>query len=490
MSTTALCNTLLIIMMGYSQLVYAQATELPLIQIEALEYQGAFSIPGDEYGESNANYSAGIITLNSAQNSLFIAGHNVHGAIAEFSIPELVNSTLLAELNSATVLQDFRRILDETPDSNPQALDRVTGMYVQDNKLIVNALEFYDAPANNTHTSLVIEDASELTTSEVSGYYSLEGAAHASAWISEIPTEWQGLLGGTHLTGNSSKYSINSRLPMGVSAFSFDPYDLTEPTASMIPTTTLMDFDLDHPLYVDFENYYDANYNIVELFGSTFPLHTVEDADIVAGENNLWTEDSEVTHGFIVPGTRTYLCLGSSGGHNSGIGYKATQSDGNGCGGPCPYDANDVYNYFWLWDVNDLLEVKNGTLLPHDVRPYAYGEFEVPFQYDEYYQGEEFHKIIGGTYDSEANLLYLAIDDGASTGAYDRRPVIAAYGISNTVCAGDLNSDNQVDVVDFLILNSAFGTACAECSADITGDGFVDVEDFVMFNSLFGSACN
>ena len=409
----------------------AQATCLPLIEIDSFEYQGAFIIPGATYGESNANYTDGTIEYNPVNHSLFLAGHRVHGGLAEFAIPALVNSTVVVDLNTAAILQDFRLIMEETPDGNPQNQDRIAGLKYHNSKLIVNTVEYYDAPANNTHTSLVIEDASDIANSALSGYYALEGRAHAAGWMSPIPTEWQTLLGGEWITCNSSRYPINSRLPMGISAFVFDPDSLNGTPAGTIPTTTLLDYNLSDPLYADYPSYASAHYNLIEVNGSTHSGHTFEDADAIVGDNDLWTSESSADYGLIIPGTRTYLTVGHSGGHNSGIGYKATQSNGNLCGGPCPYDSEDYYSYYWLWDVNDLLDVKNGVSDPYDVRPYAYGVFDVPFQYDLYNDTTEIHPVVGGTYDPVSKLIYLTIYDGASTGAYDRIPIIAAYKVKS-----------------------------------------------------------
>ncbi|CAH8285703.1 putative secreted protein (Por secretion system target) [Mariniflexile fucanivorans] len=456
------------------QICLAQATELPLLQINKLKYEGAFTIPGNEYGDSNANYASGTLAFNSANNSLFLAGFNLHGAVAEFSIPILVNSTNLNDLNSASILQNFRSILNATPDSNPQNIDRISGLYLFNNKLIVNALEYYDAAANNSHTTLIVDNASAIETSAITGYFSLNGEAHASGWISEIPTEWQTLLGGSHITGNSSKYPINSRLAMGISAFSFNVTDLINASTTNISTTTLLNFDLSNPLYADFNTYYNANYNVLELNGTTFSGHTSADADIVVGTNNLWTEQSQASYGFIVPNTRTYITIGSSSGHNSGIGYKAKQNNGNVCGGPCAYDAEDNYNYYWLWDVNDLLAVKNGTSEAYSVRPYAYGEFSVPFQYDAYSSTPEHHEIVGGTYDADSNLLYLSIYDGASTGAYDVIPVIVAYSIDQeSLSVDELEMNTSIK----LIPNPAKNTF----SFTITSGKF---EELIIYNNL------
>lgn len=234
---------------------------------------------------------------------------------------------------------------------------------------------------------------------------------------------------------------------MGVSAFSFDPQDFDATPDAITPTTTLLDFDLSDPLYADFDTLSNANYNILELNGSTFTCHTINDADATIGANSLWTEVSQASFGLIIPNTRTYLSIGSSGGHQSGIGYKAEQDNGNCCGGPCAYEADDYYNYYWLWDVNDLLAVKNGTMNPYDVRPYAYGVFDAPFQHDAYTDSPEFHPVVGGTFDPEAGLLYLTIYDGGATGQYSRNPLIAAYKIIyEEICDGiDNNGNGEID---------------------------------------------
>ncbi len=454
LSTSALVWTLFSSQFcGQSLLAGTDPASLPLIQIGALEYQGAFSIPGGEQGESRADYSAGQIAYNRANDSLFIAGFSLDGAIAEVSIPALVNSTDVNALNSATYLQDFFQVLSKTPDSNPQNIDRITGLFFYEEKLIVNGLEYYDAPANNTQTTLVLDNASDMAGSTIEGYYELQGAAHIAGWMSPVPAQWQGLLGGTTIAGNSSKYPIAGRQSMGPSAFVFDPSALSGAPSGVLPTTTLLDFDLTNPLYADYSSYGNAYYNLVEVNGTTPPGHTFEDADAVVGANNLWTSESQASYGFIVPGTSTYMTLGASGGRESGIGYKAAQSDGNVCGGPCTYDADDVDNYYWLWDVNDLVAVKNGTKQPYEVRPYSYGALDMPFQTDLFTGGTpEHHPITGGAYDPASGRLYLTLYDSGSIGAFDQLPLVVVYELNVLIqgVSGDFDSDTDVDGADFL----------------------------------------
>ena len=409
------------------------ATSLPLVQISQLQYQGAFIIPSTVYGESRADNVTGLMEYNPANHSLFYAGKFTEGAVAEFSIPALVNSTDVSALNSGVVLQNFRRILNQTVDANPQNLNRVTGIMLYEGKLIINAVDFYDADGNNTHTTLVIENANDIANSAISGYYELQGAAHIAGWMNPVPTQWQSLLGGAYLAGNAPNYSINSRYPQGPTAFVFDPVALTGTSSGVIATTTLMDTSLANPLYADFNSYHRAQYNVLSTNGTPpFTGHTATDLGVIAGENSLWTEMSQAGYGFIVPNTRTYLTIGESGGHQSGIGYKARQNGqtaGN-CPGPCAYDAEDYYNHYWLWDVNDLLAVKNGNMQPHDVRPYDYGVFNAPFQENIFNGTTRHNPIIGGAYDAATGLLYLNISGGESTGQFGVKPLVIAYKIN------------------------------------------------------------
>jgi hypothetical protein len=56
-------------------------------------------------------------------------------------------------------------------------------------------------------------------------------------------------------------------------------------------------------------------------------------------------------------------------------------------------------------------------------------------------------------------------------------------------CTGDITADGQVNVADFLALNSAFGSTCSGCAADIDQNGVVNVGDFLDLNSVYGSSC-
>lgn len=375
-----------------------ETSGLPLIGVDDFEYVGAFTMPPFDYGESSLNRANGPIELSG--DSLFIVGNPNQDAIAEFVVPDLVRSTDIASLNnSGPPVQEFARVLDRSATGNPQGIDQITGMEVIDGRLVVNAVRYYDGKADNTHTTLVLDDPANIAGSSVDGFFELPRGAKAAGWISPVPPEWQGALGATHITGFSSATPINARHSIGPSAHALDAADVFRATTGSpaIRTTTLLEFSLKEPLSGDLNN--------------------------ESGTNDLWTYESAAVYGFIVPGTRTYATLGSSGGHDSGIGYKITQDDGNKCAGYCTYEAADNYNHYWLWDLNDLLDVQAGRLAPSAVRPYAYGKFPAPFQ-----EAGRLNRIGGGTFDEASGTLYLSLIDADPTQAgFRRAPVIAAY---------------------------------------------------------------
>ena len=374
---------------------HSQNSDLPLFQMSDMQYAGAFRLPAQQFGTSDLNFAEGPIAYNPDSNTIYLVGHAHQQAIGEFSIPTLSMSEELKDLNMATNRQPFVQHLNQTGDGNPEQLDRIGGMIYYDGQLIVNAYEYYDAPANNTLTTMLVADALDLETSPVDGFYSLQGGAgHTSGWISPIPAEWRAELDGTHITGQSSGIPIIGRSSVGPSAFAFNATDIVSGLQN-ISTTKLLDFSLQNPLHTDLEN--------------------------KDGANDIWTHLSRVTFGMIVPATRTYLTIGYSGGHNSGVCYKCTQNNGNTCGGYCPPDTADRSQYYWLWDMNDLMAVKNGLKQAHDVRPYDYGVLNTPFE-------NATQQIGGGTYDEKNNILYLSIlKADREQGTYANPPVIVGY---------------------------------------------------------------
>ena len=371
---------------------------LPLASIEDFEFIGGFRLPAKEYANTSLNYAKGVIEQSG--NSLFIVGHQHHDMIAEFDIPELVNSEVISELIMADdPIQLPVSVLSASSSGNSQSIDDITGLEVINNRLIINAMEYYDAPADNSHTTLIADNAFELATSEIGGYYELRGAAHAGGWLSPIPPEWQAILGGDYMTGHSSGDPIISRLSVGPSAFVVKSSEFSQVNARDrdIRTTKLMDFSLRRPLHED-------------LFNES-------------RNNDLWTHTSNAVYGFIVPGTRTYATFGYTSGTTSGVGYKVTQDDGSLCPGYCSNLKADQSNYYWLWDVKDLASVKNRRKISSSIKPYAYGKFDVPYQ-----TNGTVNRIGGASFDEvTGTLLFSVLMADNEQGENTNPPIIAGY---------------------------------------------------------------
>ena len=407
--------------------------DYPLASISNFEYKGAFRIPNTTYGVSSANYSEGVIAYNSTNKSIFLVGHEQEDAFAEFNIPVLgLSTTDISSLPNATNVQPFVNFFNRVPNKNfGEKINRVTGMYLNAGQLIVNSAEYYDASADNIDTSLVVRNASNLGSSEISGFYQMEGAVHAAGWISDIPEELsQYLTDSSHLAGYSSILAINGRSSIGPTSFPVNLNDFNK-TAQHIDTTPVLDFSLTNYLYLkdkdDGGDWITWGKNIVG--DPNNPDTDINGENITLG-NDLWTEKSNGVYGFIIPGTRTYAVIGSSGGHEFGVGYKITQDDGNVCGGYCSWKVADNYNYYWLWDVKDFVEVLSGVKTAFGLRPYEYGKFEAPLQFNGSTNSVQINKIGGGAYDAESNTLYLSLKYAGQTGSFDRSPLILAYSIN------------------------------------------------------------
>ena len=367
-----------------------------LLSISDLVYQGAFRIPASSNGVSSMNYSQGPIAYDAGSHSIFLVGHARQQAVAEYLVPDISVSTNVTRLKMARpAIQVFSSLQGRMPDGNPESLDRLGGLARHDDQLLISAYEYYDGSADNFTTHLVLHNARDLAGSAITGPISFQGRAHTAGWMSPIPDEWQEALGGTWLTGNSSGEPVIGRLSVGPSAFAFDPEDMSK--TDTVATTTLLDFDLANPLHEDLSNEF--------------------------GENDIWTHRSRAVHGFIPPGTRSYITFGHSGGHNSSVCYKCIP-DGrtDSCGGYCAKDPGDYYLMYWLWDVQDLVDVRNGVKVPYSLRPYDYGVFEAPFA------GRSFG---GGSYDPVSNRLYLTLQRADhDQGAYSNPPIILVYSVA------------------------------------------------------------
>ncbi len=373
-----------------------------LLTIGDLRYEGAFRLSSKSFGDSSTNYASGKLAYNPERHSLFVAGHATQYAVAEFAIPE---PSLATEVGALPVvekpLQPFVSLLDSSPEGNPEGLDRITGLLWLDGQLIVNAEGFYAAGGDHHDTTLVVRDADNLAGS-VDGYFEIEGASNSAGYMASIPARWQESFGGTHLTGWSSVHAIMSRYSVGPSLWVFDPDEITRSSPGIDPSVAA----------IPFMNFAYSNGEFL-----------AEDALKLreGSASAVWNYLSEGVYGLIVPGSSTFVVIGSAGGIDHGSGYTSRHDDGRRCGGYCSHAADDDYNYYWLFDVREILAAENA----YEPRPYAYGRWSLPFDQD------GAHKVVGATFDSAERVVYIALGGAGQSGEYDRPPLILTYRIDD-----------------------------------------------------------
>jgi len=362
-----------------------------------IQYQGAFRALAK--GESSSNSAVGTLAYNIDQNSIFLAGHSRENSIAEFEIPEKLSlDPKISNIPKAKVLQNYVNVLDKRKVGNKT--NKITGMLYYKNSLLINSEIWYDAGGKNQDNLLLISDANNLKGSEYKGMLQLEGAAEAAGYMSQIPAELRELFGGRYLTGWASNFSITSRYSQGPSLYVFDPQSVIQADLTndkTIPTEAKMVFP------------YKGNKSLVS--GS----HKYRD-DV----SPIWGALANARYGFIVPDSNVFMVVGYNGGIHGGIGYKIKQDNGRLCGGGCSREAKDHYNYYWLFDVNDIINADE----PHKVKPFNYGKWSHP------YDKAGGHKVIGGTYDAKNSRLLLTLSHAGRIGKYDRPPLILSYKIA------------------------------------------------------------
>lgn len=362
------------------------------MEISDLNYEGSFRLTDVTQEVSRIGNGKGTIALGPDGDSLFVAGHIYDFAIAEYPIVPGSTAGTLEELPlSGLPIQDFASPPARVPTGNTQMMEQYSGMISVDGALIVNAFEYYDAADHATHTTLSVTDANDIANSPVIGWEEMAGGAHAGGWMSPVPAEWQEELGASHISGFSSGIPIRRRTSSGPSAFGVN----LDPTLSQIgDAEALMNFPIEHWL---------------------------DDAGM-----DVWNSLSAANYGFIIPGTSTYMTIGYTGGIDSGISYGVAHYFTPGKG----YYANDQFDYspyYWLWDVNDFVEVRNGNMEPHEIRPYSYGEFDIPFGTMD---GSNNVQVAGGAFDADTGMLYVSIVGTDFTRSiYEYMPYIATFSI-------------------------------------------------------------
>ncbi len=375
---------------------------LPRLTRESLVYLGGFRLPAGIQGDS-FDYGGGPVAFNPVRNSLFV-GSGSH-AIAEITIPNVVNSSNPEAMPFASYLQPFADISEghwRELDSNVL----MNGLIVHGDRLVGNAAIYYDA--NNVQTMSHFSHSMQLNQPSFSGW-SQVGDSGRSGFVAgpmaKVPAAWQARLGGAAVTGQCCM-PITWRTSAGPAAYSFNP---TAVGAAVVPAQPLLYYPMGH-----------------ETLGPW------------SGANPVFGATTQITGMAIIEGTRTALYVGTNGVgthcYGNGTSNPALHGQRSDDGGEFCYDPTTTdkgshaypYRYqFWAYDLKDLADVKAGLKQPWDLVPYAVWPFDFP-------TSEPKVKIGGMGYDPQRQILYVS-QLKADTAGYAYRPIIHAFRINGAV---------------------------------------------------------
>ena len=424
MIKTKFAIIVLAIVCGFVGAAGNSAAETKLLHESDLEYLGAFRVPQGDFGSpeySGFNYGGTALTYNPHNNSLFLVGHAWYQLAAEISIPPIVNSTNLADLNTAAVLQPFVDITEGNRSNigeDGAAVDTsgvpIGGFMVWGDKLVGTVYGYYDA-AYVVRLSHFTSGLDLSATGDFQGMYRVGEApgtpnpAFIDGYMTIIPTEWQSRFGGPTLTGNCC-LSIISRTSLGPAASVFDPTKLG--SDDPVPAKPLVGYPIDHPT--------------LGTYGDQRP--------------NVLYNGSMVIQGIVFPrGSRSVLFFGrrGTGDFCYGEGKSDPALDNTHCDPAypevlCCYDPVDsskgghAYPYVYqviAYDALDLVSVKMGEKQMWEILPYGVWELNFPFADDN-------ARILGAAYDPSTQRIYLSEDGGDKPGCCGHLPLIQVYHVN------------------------------------------------------------
>lgn len=172
----------------------------PLLGKSDLVYVGAFRVPNlsNRDDTKTISYGGAAPGFNPERNSLFLVCHDQGQLVTELSIPKLVNSRNLNDLNTAQVLQEPAQVTNRITNLagiNSQA--KIGGLQWANGRLIGAYYESYDADGSAAGSHFVVDNPPNLNESRITGLYRV-GAIPAGAvagYMCPVPAEWQAALG-------------------------------------------------------------------------------------------------------------------------------------------------------------------------------------------------------------------------------------------------------------------------------------------------------
>ena len=470
-----------------------------LLQGSDFIYLGAFKVPpGAGGGEStrtdSLTFGGELLTYNPHNDSLYIMGsRNQERMVYQITIPTPVKSSSLSALNTAKFVSGGFDITGTT-GWNKLAKNNTEvgnggypgGLLVfpeaAQEQMIGSSWAYYDGAgaAVNSHftTKRKLSKTSPVKFHSVGERVDNPGVAANGGFVGGymcwIPSQWQGVLGGSALTGMGG-ISVITRSSYGPSAWVFEAGDLLKPNLSQqaanpVNAKMLIGYPSAHTSLGVYAAARDikTSYESREFFGE---LGDVANSK-VTGKPWGWN-GTGAPRGIAFPeGSKSILIFGrmGMGNNNYGVGDRA---EGTQCYGPgttvkseagrgggqlcnnntvgagdrCCYDpanttkGNHAYPYkprVWAYNAEDLAAVKTGAKYAWDVLPYAIWDFDFPY-IDETKNG--LRDIGQVAYDPATQRLFVSQLSTDNPG-YARFPIIHVYRLNLDPQMAAPNNDN------------------------------------------------
>ncbi len=427
-----------------------------LIQPSDLSYLGAFRLPGGEDSPQTFAYGGNAMTFNpdgdAGNGSLFIMGHDRQpwgglpdgGQVAELSIPTLVDSHTLDDLNTAAFIQNFANVaegyftdLEELPRTGMAYLNHPdTGPLIhlswgQHHKPDVSQPSYAWFSTNLTAPNL-----QGLWYIGEQDWYSLNG------YMFEIPATWADAHAGGRYLGTGRQMD-GGWGGMGPSLFAYRSWQADG--SPMVSGTHLSEAVL--LLYEDTQDNGDVVQGANTLTGHQHPdeweggawLTTASRKSAVLFVGNKGT-GAKYWYGYRNPAGAEYPCVNTQ-----------AASEFTACrlanGAPCPEDdmvecedhtsakgwwCAEFTPRFILYDPADLAQVAAGALESWEPQPYAHldvGEhiFDNPAGVDLEMLGEGIQRryLFGATAYDRANGRLFVLELFAD----EAKPVVHVWGV-------------------------------------------------------------
>jgi hypothetical protein len=359
--------TLLFVFSPASAPVIAQSNPLALPRLSGGEFAnlqvGTFSIPFADGAGNDISYGGSAVGVSEDGRFLYVSCHPnrpVRG-IAKIEIPAAGGIGRVVAPCQGPTLTDLIKILPGADGG--QAL--LGGVLEQGGRTVVTGFWTYDA----NDKALASHWSGPSLTQLAGPFKSTVSTGLVKDHMTPIPPEWRGLLGGSALS-TAGYTSIIGRASYGASVSAFNPADVTR---DGFPMTLL----LGCPRLIPGTN------TVLDQCQSRYGAPTSDDFN-----------GPELSGGaFIVPGTRTLVAIERESSGPYCYGY--TTRDPSLAGTPWPTAANpDPTNVPWcyslsdpmdekgpkgypyrlvakLYDLAELVDVKQGRKQPWDIRQYA-----------------------------------------------------------------------------------------------------------------------